>query len=333
MIARFLAAVLVLAAWPALARTVPTADVVVYVDVAGSDSTGDGTAAHPWATPQHAVDELYATYDLACQYKATIQLAAAALGSQNYYPGVLISGRLVGQCGGTPPLVVGTGLPPLMIGKYLPFTIQGDLTGNNPLGAFIAPGLGAIPKTPCISLSDGAFVKVLGLACDTTNAGQDGFDVFTGSLLDMSFVWFGHAGYPGSSYNSHISVAWDATLLITGNYGFSGEAASHIAVGATGKVYVNNNGGLGAPVVVTANASGGTLAFPSGFIQSDNGILYLNGLSFVVAGGTTVNGLKTLAIRNGVIDTNTGNTTPHSCNPSFFPGVTAPIIQDNAVCR
>ncbi len=325
-LAMFLAVLLAIST--ASARVVPTTDIIVYVDPAGSDTTGDGSAAHPWATPQHAADELYDDYDLGCKYKATIQLAVAPPGSYNFYPGLNISGRLIGQCGTLRPLTTSPSLPPFVVGKYLPFTLQGDTTGTNPLGAFINPGNGGRPGGACISLSDGAALRVVGIACDTTSAGQDGFDIFN-SFMDMSNVWFGNAGYPGTTYSNHVSVGFGGTLLITGPYGMSGSALAHINGAANSTVDFENNGDPSAPITVTIN---GALSFPAGFVLMDTAsVLYAQIVHFSITGSVT--GPTATVLRNAVVETGSGGTTAHSCNANYFPGNAAPVIQDNAVCR
>ena len=224
-------------------RIVPTGDVTINVAPTGSNVSSCGSVSSPCQTPQYAADLLYANYDFQCKYKPTIQLAAAPPGQYYFYPGLNISGRLVGQCGTLKPLKVAPGKPDFVIGKYIPFTLRGD--PNNPTGAFINPGRDGRPSGACISLSDGAALKVEGVACDTALAAQDGFDIFNGSFMDMSNVTFGNAGYPGTTYSNHISVGMGSTLMITGSYTISGSAWAHINVGANSLADYENNGDPG----------------------------------------------------------------------------------------
>lgn len=294
-------------------QTVPTGNVTFYVGPTGNDSTGDGSQGNPFATPQHAFDVLFANYDLQCKYSATVQLAAAPSGQYNFYPGVNISGRISGQCGTLKPLTTSPGLPPFVIGKYLPLTLQGD--PNNPLGAFIDPAAGG---GACLSLSDGAALRVTGIACDTSKSGQDGFDVFSNSFLDMSNVWFGNAGMPGSTYANHISVGFDSSLLITGNYGMSGSALAHIDA-AKSTVDYENNGNPGAPIIVTIQ---NTPSFPAGFFLIDDSLAYVQTVQF--SGVATGPGATVL--RNGVLETN------GHCGPPYLPG-SAPAISEGGICH
>ncbi|MFG1409524.1 phage tail protein [Xanthobacter sp. VTT E-85241] len=66
-----------------------TGDATVYVSNAGSDSTGDGSAAHPWATIEHAYNQVRRLYDTA-GYQVTISCA----------PGTYVGGTLTGPLPG-----------------------------------------------------------------------------------------------------------------------------------------------------------------------------------------------------------------------------------------
>ncbi|MFG1414055.1 phage tail protein [Xanthobacter sp. VTT E-85241] len=66
-----------------------TGDATVYVSNAGSDSTGDGSAAHPWATIEHAYNQVRRLYDTA-GYQVTISCA----------PGTYAGGTLTGPLPG-----------------------------------------------------------------------------------------------------------------------------------------------------------------------------------------------------------------------------------------
>jgi hypothetical protein len=285
---------------------------------------------NPFRNPQAAVDLLYANYDLAGQFGATIHLGCASPGQQNYYEGVKISGRVVGQAGAFMPLQVGPGLPAYPIGKYRPITILGDTTGTNPLGAFINPGNDGRAAGPGLSLSDGAALKVSGVAFDTGLCPYDCIDVF-GSFLDLGNVWFGNGGPPPSSYNLHIGLC-DGQLWITGPVDMSGDAMTHIQMGGNSQVQANNNTGANSRAPVTLH---GALAFPAGFAVCDgNSTFYAEGLEYVCAPGASATNTPTcVVLRNAVISTLNGGVGPNTGNANYFPGDKPPIIQDNAVYR
>lgn len=311
-----------------MSRIVPSADLTVYVSPTGSDSTGDGTSGNPWATPQHAVDVLYADYDFQGKYAATVQLAIAAAGQSPYfYPGVVMSGRLVGQGGTIPPQAVSATAPPFVYNKYHPFTIQGDTTGTNPLGAFINPGYQGRPTGPCVALTEGAALRIRGFGMSTYYSTQDMIDVFQNSFLDVGDVWFGQSG-PTGQYN-HMSVAWGSTIHISSKYTISGSAASHIGIGGAGATVISNTNGdpaLGITIKVEGNNN-----FPAGFALIDNGIFYASGLYWDVTGTQT--GPRAVICRNGVLQTNGGGSTNGGCSAHPLPGNQPAIVQDNGVCR
>lgn len=290
-----------LAAWslPAFAdngRIVHTGPTTVYVSSTGSDTTGDGTSALPWATPQHAWDTLYRTHDLNC-YPATIQAACAASPGYTYYPGLKASGRLFGQCGNFPQLVVGGGKPNFQVGNYAPVTLRGNPA--YPTGCFIYPNTG---EGSAISLSDGASLKVDGWGADTSRSQQDMFQVMGNSLLEVSNLILGNAGMPGNTWSNHFSVAWNASLMISGPYTVGGSAFNHMQIGANANMYINNNGDPGIPVPITFT---GNPHFACTII-SDNSWVFISGVTF--SGAVTAK--STCLYRNGVIETSGAKNIP-----------------------
>lgn len=274
-------------------RTFPTADVTMYVApascgggywplpagvpvaICGSDVTGDGSMFNPFATPQKAHDTLMAFYDFQCRWKPTIQLAVANAPGQFFYPGVLISGRLLGQCGTVPRLTSNAngGVNNFILGKYLPYTLRGDPA--NVTGAFFYPGAGGRPNQPCISLTEAA-IKVEGLTCDTASASTanaDCIDVFVSSFMDMSNFWFGNCKFLG------IGVAWNSVVLFTGPITITGSAG--IAWMQVAHSTVQGNSDSGSPLVPVSIL--GNPSFPQGFIICDHGVIYRSTLNITGA--------------------------------------------------
>jgi len=277
----------------------------------------------PWATVQHAVDTLMANYDFQCRWKVTIQLAVGSSSQPDIYDGFQVSGRLVGQCGSVAPLIVGRGYPPFQMGKYLPFTVRGDPA--NPLGAFFNPTL-----KQCVSMSDGAGLKIEGFTCDTYAAKVDGIDVFNGSLLDISTIWFGNSGQgpEGTPGFLHMGVAWNSTVIFSGQIWVAGSAQSFMQIAHS---IVQENSDNGAPLIPITFMGGN---FPSGVFIVDDSILYIYAFQF----SGTVSGPKAVVMRNGVLFSNTGDGTAKSCftrNPNFMPGSWNADTQilDNSVCQ
>jgi hypothetical protein len=312
-------------------RIVPTSDVWMYVSPYGNNETGSGSQNAPFATPQRAADELYAKYDFQCKYKPGIQLASAPQGQQYYYPGLQISGRLVGQCGTMRPLVVGDGRPTYPIGKYLPLTLRGDPA--YPLGAFLNPNPNAgRPAVPALSLTEGAALKVEGISFDTTLAKQDNVDVFNGAFLDLSHVVFGNAGDPAESWNIHIGVAWSSQLVITGPIDINGGAMGFLQTGQGAVVYCDNNVGANGTEQIPITFHDNPLFRMANIMADANSTIYL---SCRVQG--TARGHRAVLTRNAVLDTLTGKTLPDAtigpCNQDVIPGDKPMVIQDHSVCR
>ncbi len=307
------------------------ADTGTPVTTCGSDTTGNGTRGAPFATPQKAHDTFAAQYDFQCKYRPTIQLGTPSSG-QWYYPGLLVSGRLVGQCGAVAPLIYGNPPQTLLIGKYLPYTLRGD--PSHPTRAMLWPGHGNFPNTPCLSLSNAAMVAD-GFTCTTIGINQDCMDAFDGSLLEVKNLWFGHCGDPLNATNPTnflvFGIAWYSSLIPTGPITLTGGGASFMQV-AQSVVLPNVDGGSAVmPVTIINNPT-----FTQGFFVIDGGTVYADKFSF----SGTIQGRKALVVRNGVLSTGTGDEGPHSCftkpgTSNFIPGTwnAATMIEDNAVCR
>jgi len=218
--------------------------------------------------------------------------------------------------------VVGNGFPPFLIGKYIPFTVRGD--PDNPNGAFFYPS-----DRPCVSITDGAGLKLEGITCDTSRTTMDCIDVFNGSYLDLSYAWFGQAGNHGQFL--HMGVAWNSTVIFTGQIWITGSAASFMQIAHS--ISQANIDGDAPRVPVTFI---GSPTFLWGVFLVDDSIVYTNGMSF----SGSVIGSKATVMRNGVLFTNTGNGTARSCftNPgtqSVIPGTWDPAVSilDNSVCQ
>lgn len=294
----------------------------------GSDSTGDGTQAKPFATPQAAFDYLYEDVDLDGQYEASAYIGMAPAGSQIFYPGVAISGRIVGQAGSIAPLYVAPGLPPFPIGKYRPFQLLGDPA--NPLGAFLVTGAPVgNPDIPSLSMTDGAALKVAGCSFATFGP-MDCIDVFEGALLDIGACYFGNAGSVSpTGYNLHIGVE-AATVLVTDMLTIdNGNASSFIQAGRS-KVLFANNGQPGTTVGVTILGAGSS--FPHGFFQIDRADIFAIDVPFT--GILTPTTPQAVILRHGCLETGHGPG-PNSMPASYlFGGTGSPVLlQDYGITR
>ena len=315
------AASLFIAAKPAILRAYPariflSAPLTLNVAPSGNDATADGSIANPFRNPGPAFDMLAEEYDVQGQ-PATVLLQSAVSPSTNFYGGVNISGRFVGQAAAVPTMVVGVGLPPFIYGK------QGgivSLTSTNPAypwGAVLAPA--ALGDGAGLSMTEGAALTINGFAIDTTISRQDCIDLQNFSVLGMNNISFGNAGGPGqgpNSYCSHIGLA-KSKLLIQGDYNVGGFAMDHIDVAEGSSLYFDNNATPSLAINVNLNA--GTFINRS-VILSDGGWVFAYNVNWngpnVPPGQTGQPGASVYLVRGGIIDTG---------GAKNIPG-TAPII-------
>jgi hypothetical protein len=305
--------------------TVPTTgswgDGVQVTIPAASDVTGDGTKAAPWATLQHAFDVLYSDYDFRNKYKPTIQLAVGAPNQAFIYGGASISGRLIGQAGTLGLMTANPLLPGWPVGKYLPFTLQGDITGPVSVAsgrAIIQPVAG-----PGLSLTDGAALKISGFVIDTSSSGIDCIDVFR-SFLDFSNIFFGYGGLPAGSGASHLAIGFQSTVIVSGNYEIGGPAWAHMAT-AEGSSVIYDHAGSGGSAVVGVTVSNAPCWQGAFFVfDSSSSIYAMNG--FVSFQGPST-GKKFAGLRNASLET-----AGHFTDP-FLPGNVAGTLETGAVAN
>jgi hypothetical protein len=251
-------------------------------------------------------------------------MASANSPASFYYPLCQISGRLVGQPGGLPPLVVGPSKPNFNIGLYNPFVIQGDYT--YPLGAFFVSGDFSMPSSgPAFSMTDGAAIKLTGLSFDSGAAAQDCMDVMNGSFIDVSYLEWGACGSGSGSanYNIGLGIAFNSNAFVTGPLTLSsGHMNAFIQLGENSSLYPNTNGvtkqniAMGSPSFVTA-----------AIVVGGSSALYIQGLSF--SGSFTGNGL--VDVESSMVESGTG-AGPNTCPANLV--LSQPlIVQDYSVCR
>jgi hypothetical protein len=310
------------------------------VTTCGNDATADGSKGLPFATPQGAVDFLMEKIDLLGKYRATIQLAVGNVGSQLFYPGVAISGRIAGQGGSLPPLFVGVGQADFPIGKYRPLTIQGDPA--NFTGVWISPGTvgtRVFPDSIGVSLTDGAAVKLLGLSVDTSTAKQDCIDVFNYSVIELNTVAWGNCGAILEGVQRiGLGLGWNgsAGAIVTGPLHVYGSMAAWIQSG--GWIYGNNNGPAGNTINVTFH---NTPSMLWAALYIDGGYTYVANWNFI---GSINAPRSAWILTNGTLETNTGpqnKVCPNPCvigNPNYLPhtvatGTGVVLVEDNGVYR
>ena len=216
-----------LAALRKLGRTKLTANLTLYVATTGSDATGDGSAALPFATIQHAYDTLARLYDLS-GFSATIQVEDGT-----YNQGVYISGGLVGQV------------------DWSSLIIQGNIAApdNCVLTATVAGALGALID---VGFNGAATIRGFKLSCFGSSpsciaVGGAGIAVI--SALDFA---------ASDSTAAHISLSSGGQLNVVGNYTISGGCRAHFYVESSGSFFVL--GGSSATITVVGSPAFTTFA-------------------------------------------------------------------------
>jgi hypothetical protein len=195
------------------ARQSLAASTTFFVHPQGSDITGDGSRAKPWATPSHAYGVLQQRYDLRGS-TATIKMFPGT-----YRDSVQASAPLVGQ-----------GLGPGSV------VFEGDII--DPDGVVVQP-----PSGYAFSAASGAAFTVRGIRLDGSQSPADELVVGKDSSITIEYVDF------GPSHGNHMSASANGYIGVNSSYWISGSARSHLSVTNQGTAYYNTNGAPGLVVV------------------------------------------------------------------------------------
>lgn len=131
-------------------RTLLTQNTTYYVATSGSDTTGNGSAATPWATPQYAQNWIAANLDFD-GYVVTMAVAPGNYGS--LYVSKMHAGQVTG-------------------GQYV---IQGN--GGSPVFGAVNPGAGSIQT------DNGARISINNLTCRNATSNAGGYTLTGAGLL------------------------------------------------------------------------------------------------------------------------------------------------------
>jgi hypothetical protein len=269
-------------------------------------TTGSGTMTDRYDI-QPDIDNLFNNYDFR-GHNVTIQLAAGSNdATRKWYKGFLLSGRFVGQSGLGIPLLNMPSAPPFEIGRKGRFSIIGNPAF--PTGAFFWP---AANERAAVSMSEGAALHLEAVGMDTARSNQDCIDVFHGAFLSIANIVFGNAGEPPDSFCNHVSLAFGATVFVSGKLVLSGSAASFANNGSASGLYWNNNGDPGYPLIVDLSSNP---TFAKGFVLTDASVSYLMAIQWI----GSFNGPKARVYRAGVVETN-GAGIPGSQPEELFSG-------------
>jgi len=156
-------------------RHILGADKSFYVSTTGSDTTGSGYSGNPWATVQHAYDQIITHYDLA-GYTATI-----VLGAGTYTSGITSAGKI-------------TGLGNIIIDGGSVATIH-------------------TTSAHCITATNNTVISVKNIKLLTTSAGF-GLLSTNGGIINFTGVEFGAcaSGHMLANYNGEINATGNYTI-------------------------------------------------------------------------------------------------------------------------
>lgn len=244
-----------------MTRTVLTAPLTVYFAPGGSDATGDGSLANPWATPAKAWAVLKSGYDLSGQSVVIQQKAPGTV-----HCAASFTGRIVGQ----------TGEPSQVI-------VQGSTT-NNPLDAdayvWSPPPSGA-PNT-AFTATLGASLTVTGFKFDniyaiTTGAGVIEAGIFINVGDDVN-LHIGTVVYGFNGGQAWLNVAVKSYCLIYGNTGIWPATATATAANldTTSSQFSISGIGGGAPIIPGSGVHGTGIASGSYVISYAAGVVTMN---------------------------------------------------------
>jgi hypothetical protein len=243
-----------------LPRNVLSADTTFYLSPTGDDANGDGTAAHPWATPSSAYYTLQRSYHLA-GHTVTLKLAPGT-----YNDSMQAYGPLVGQRPNDP-----TGL-----------VFEGDV--SNPSSVMMNPASGfSFGGAYNVAFTVRGF-KLIGWKGTISNGIEVGVGDEIGigmhAVISVANVVFTQAG---NGFN-HLTAAFDGQVYFDGDYTIEGggghHGQAHLDIANQSNVHYRTNPD-GSPIHVQLN---GEPVFDAGF-------LYVASNAVVNAIGTLWNGV------------------------------------------
>lgn len=225
-----------------------------YVSPAGSDATGTGSSASPWATPQHAWDVVQRYYDLA-GFSVTVQLVAGT-----YAGGIIASGPLMGAAG------------------YAAFTVRGDPSAP---ASYLISLLSGI----CFRASAGAQYSLSGVRMTAGGANPKLVSTDSGGVINIAATCDFGPALTGDQIQSQIG----GTVWLQSNYTVSGSANTHYNAAQNGNIWL-----AGYTVTVTGNPTYSTAfcsASVSGQVSANSSTYTgaATGQRYVAASGGVIN--------------------------------------------
>ncbi len=182
-------------------KLVLATDTTFYVSTAGSDSTGDGSSAAPWATIQKAADFL-AEYVDAAGFNITIQLAVAG----TYNGAVSFSKPIAGVGNGNPVVILGS------VGSAASYIVQ------NTSGTGLASSASVVKISGLTIIGTGSTAA----ACITAST--------TGGIIKI-----GAGVIFGATQGTHMLAYYGGFINVEASYTIAGGGVIHCSA-ATGGI-------------------------------------------------------------------------------------------------
>ncbi len=181
-------------------KIVLSVDTTFYVSTAGSDSTGDGSSAAPWATIQKAADFL-AEYVDAAGFTITIQLATAG----TYNGAVSFSKPIAGVGNGNPVVILGS------VGSGASYIVQ------NTSGTALSSSASVVEISGLTIIGTGSMAA----ACITAST--------TGGIIKI-----GAGVIFGATQGTHMLAYYGGFINVEASYTISGGGTIHCSAASGG---------------------------------------------------------------------------------------------------
>jgi hypothetical protein len=243
-----------------MARTVLIAPFTTYFDPSGNDATGDGSLAHPFATPGHAYAVLQTAYDLNGQNVVIQQKTPGIVRCADSF-----LGSLIGQTNN-----------PAQV------TIQGSAT-DDPLDAWnymLSPAPSGHANS-AITVSRGARLTITGFGFDNTyaiqnGAGQAEAGIFINTGNDVN-VWIGTVAFGFNGGQAWINGQAFANILFISNIGvYPAQTTATATTLSTASKQAMLSGVSGPPILQGAGVHGAGIATGTFVVSYTAGVVTFN---------------------------------------------------------
>jgi hypothetical protein len=248
-------------------RTFLTAHKYVYISPTGSDTTGDGTNANPWATLQYAWDTIQAFTDYA-GFQVTCQMADGTYHGSLEAAGVSIGATQTGA-----------------------FIVRGNVSNN------AAVVLNVTGDNALTAYASASFTVQHLTVMSTTSGGEGGAGI---AATYGGVVIIGPGVVFGACSGNHMYATAGGSIIATAGYTISAGAQAHAEASTGGYIELSEEGGPTYAITLTGTpnfSNAFAIAYMGNLASSNNtfsgaatGPKYLAELNGVIfTGGKSVN--------------------------------------------